>query len=291
MKRQIISIDEHLCNGCGNCIPGCPEGALQLIDGKARLVSDLFCDGLGACLGECPLGAITVIEREAEPYSERTVMENIVRQGPGTIRAHLAHLRDHNETGYLNEAIAVLREKGIQLPAEFEGTDAKHFQPSLHSGCPGSQARSVSRTPAASVAPTTEIPSELTQWPIQLHLINPRNPYFADADLVIAADCVAFSHGDFHRRFLKGKKLVIFCPKLDDGIDGYVEKLTELFAAQNIRSIGVLHMEVPCCFGTVRIVEEALRASGRAIPVTEYTIGISGDIQGVTEKAAAGARA
>lgn len=182
MKRQIINIDDTLCDGCGNCVPGCPEGALQIIDGKARLVSDLFCDGLGACIGECPQGAITVIEREAEPYSERTVMENIVRQGPGTIRAHLAHLRDHNETGYLNEAIAVLREKNIPVPEEFVGSDAKRFQADIPCGCPSSHARVVVPHKTAGVDSGYEAPSELSQWPIQLHLVNPRNPYFAGAD-------------------------------------------------------------------------------------------------------------
>ncbi|RPI96105.1 MAG: 4Fe-4S dicluster domain-containing protein, partial [Spirochaetales bacterium] len=116
MKRQIISINEEKCNGCGLCVPGCPEGALQIIEGKARLVSDLFCDGLGACIGECPEGAITILEREAEPYEERLVMENIIRQGPSVISAHIRHLRDHNETGYLNEALDLLREKGLPVP-------------------------------------------------------------------------------------------------------------------------------------------------------------------------------
>lgn len=272
--RKIIKIDEQKCNGCGLCMPNCPEGAIQIIDGKARLVSDLFCDGLGACLGHCPAGAITIEEREAEKYDERTVMANIVKAGPNTIKAHLDHLRDHNEHGYLAEARAYLKEKNISITEEEEVQMAHHG-----GGCPGM--RMVDNRDAQRGAISDEpvsIGSELRQWPIQLHLLNPHAPYFNDADLLIAADCVAFSFGNFHQRFLKGKTLVILCPKLDDGIDSYIEKLTSIFKDNNVKSVTVAHMEVPCCFGTVQIVEDAIKKSGKHIVMKEYTVSLKGEI-------------
>jgi ferredoxin len=278
MLRKIIRIDDELCNGCGNCIPGCPEGALQMIDGKARLISDLFCDGLGACIGECPLGAITVEEREAEPYNEAKVMENIVRQGEGTIRAHLLHLKDHNETVFLREAVEFLRKRGIPVPDGYTG--APSVIHSTHAGCPGSMAREIShhreeRAPAI----RKNMESELTQWPIQLHLINPMAPYFNGSHLLVAADCVPFAYADFHDRFLRDRKLLILCPKLDSGMDVYIDKLQSLFSNGNIQSVTVLHMEVPCCFGVGKIIGEAMSRAGKDIPVTDYTITVGGDVK------------
>jgi len=280
MIRKIINIDQELCDGCGNCVPGCPEGALQIIDGKARLVGDLFCDGLGACLGECPLGAITVEEREAEPYDEKKVMANIVKQGAGTIRAHLHHLKDHNEDGYLREALGFLRNNGYPVPDGFETGSASLIMTRAHTGCPGSMARDISRTAGNATPPARNtIQSELSQWPIQLHLVNPMAPYFHSAELLVAADCVPFALADFHSEFLRGKKLLIFCPKLDQGIDIYIDKLTQLFAHQEIQSVTLLHMEVPCCFGVGRIVQEAMNKAGRKIRVEDYTITIGGEVK------------
>lgn len=274
MKRQIISINEEKCNGCGLCVPGCPEGALQIIEGKARLVSDLFCDGLGACIGECPEGAITILEREAEPYNERLVMENIIKQGPSVISAHIKHLRDHNETVYLNEALDLLREKGLPVPVEIEPVRHEH-----HAGCPGSRVIDMRghRNQPRHEGPVQR-QSELRQWPVQLHLVNPHAPFLRNADLLVAADCVPFSYAAFHEDLLRDRILVIFCPKLDAGIDQYIEKLTEIFAHQEIRSVTVAHMEVPCCFGAGRIVETAMEKAGKRIPVIDYTIGISGGL-------------
>jgi len=274
MKRKIIEINDALCDGCGNCVPNCAEGAIQMIDGKARLISDLFCDGLGACLGHCPEGAITIEEREAEKYDERRVMENIVKAGPNTIKAHLDHLRDHNEQGYLAEALAYLKERNIFIKEEKGGYMSHHG-----GGCPGM--RMVDNRNEQRGAPAGEqvsIGSELRQWPIQLHLLNPHAPYFQDADLLIAADCVAFSFGNFHQRFLKGKTLVILCPKLDEGLDGYIEKLTSIFKDNNVKSVTVAHMEVPCCFATLQLVEDALRKSGKNIVLKEYTVSLKGEI-------------
>lgn len=272
MKRKIIHIDREKCNGCGECIPNCPEGAIQIIDGKAVLVSDRFCDGLGACLGHCPVGAITTVEREAEPYDERRVMENIMSYGENTIRAHMEHLESHGETELLETAKSVLREKGIVLPEKKAALP--HF-----GGCPGS--RTVDRRrEAVSDSAGEEVPSELRQWPVQLALIHPGAQFFDQADLLIAADCVAFAMGNFHSKLLKGKVLVMFCPKLDQDLAVYQEKLTEIFRTKNIRSVTVAHMQVPCCFGTRALVERALAASGKDIPLNVRIVSIEGQIIG-----------
>lgn len=269
MKRKIIEIDEAKCNGCGVCIPNCPEGALQVIDGKARLVSDLFCDGLGACIGECPQGAIQVIEREAEPYDERRVMSNIVKQGSNTVKAHLKHLKDHGELKLLEIGTAYLKKHGFPVP-ELE-TPGK-----LPCGCPGTLAKKLTKRPGKELGGGA---SALRQWPVQLKLLNPAAEYFDDVDLLISADCVAHAYGAFHRDFLNGKILIILCPKLDSDIDGYVEKLAEIFRLHEIRSVTVAKMEVPCCGGTVAIVDEALKRTGKEIKMNVKTVGINGEIQ------------
>lgn len=293
MKRKIITIDEEKCTGCGLCIPDCPEGALQIIEGKARLVSDLFCDGLGACMGTCPEGAISVTEREAEPYDEQAVMGVIVPQGEAVIRAHLDHLKSHGEDGLYAQAVSYLAGHQIPIPKDIptqpgqgQGQGVQqHIRQRGHqyqaSGCPGSAPQQFSQQGDTSEARQGEgkISSELSQWPVQLRLISPANPVFKDADLLIAADCVPFAYGDFHRDFLKDKILVIFCPKLDEDIEEYSEKLAAIMTAHTIRSITIMHMEVPCCSGTVAVVRKALQQSGKTIPVHEYTIGIRGDIQ------------
>jgi len=281
MKRKIIEIDEERCTGCGQCVPDCPEGALQILDGKARLVSDLFCDGLGACLGTCPEGAIAVIEREAEPYNEKTVMANIVRQGEAVVRAHLEHLAGHGEMGLYDQAIEYLHENGLPVPAH-RAEPVPSAAPTVacpSAGCPGAAARTIERGPYGGGEGGGERPeSELRQWPVQLKLLNPAAPYFDDADLLIAADCVPFAYAGFHREFLRGRIVIIFCPKLDSEIDGYVEKLAEILTRHTIRSITVAHMEVPCCTGTRYVVDRAIERSGKTIPVTEKTISIRGEV-------------
>ncbi len=269
MKRKIIEIDEEKCTGCGLCIPDCPEGALQIIDGKARLVSDLFCDGLGACIGTCPEGAISVIEREAEPYSEEAVMEKIVPQGMGVIKAHLEHLLGHGEEALYHRAIDYLNANEIPVPP--------HETPAAPAACPGTVARSLQREEARSAEQAARIESELRQWPVQLTLVNPAASYFDDADLLVSGDCVPFAYGDFHRDFLQGKILLIFCPKLDADIEGYITKLAEIFSRHTIRSITVLHMEVPCCSGVRYVVDEALKRAKKEIPVAEKTITLQGE--------------
>jgi ferredoxin len=275
--RKIISIDEPKCTGCGECIPNCPEGALQVIDGKARLVSDLFCDGLGACVGHCPTGAMTVEERAAEPYDETRVMANIVKAGPNTIAAHLKHLKDHSACEYYNEALAYLRQHNIPLPGDRQSSIEDRR---LACGCPGSAVRELS--PESSTRPldpsTPRSLSHLRNWPIQLTLVPTSAPYLKSADLLIAADCVAASSPNFHEDFVKGRVLLIGCPKLDDA-DSYREKLAKMFRDNDIKSVTCLHMTVPCCFGLVQLVQQAIADSGRAIPLAEVTIDINGEVK------------
>ena len=279
MKRSIVQIDETLCTGCGECIPGCPEGALQVIDGKARLVSDLFCDGLGACIKTCPYDAITVEEREAEPYDELRVMkESIVPAGANVIAAHLEHLRSHGETGFLNIALGYLKEHDIPVP-EKESCPLENV--AMHAGgCPGSAAKQFGSavTPEIKASPLAPAPSRLTHWPVQLHLVTPLAPCYRESDLLLAADCAAFANGDFHDRFMTGKSLAIACPKLDSGIDRYIDKIVAMIDMAEIKSITVVIMEVPCCGGLMTVVEKALEKASRSVPVRLVVIGVQGDV-------------
>ncbi len=272
MKRQIIEIDEEKCNGCGECIPNCPEGALQIIDGKARLISDLFCDGLGACIGNCPLGAINTIEREAESYDEARVMENIIKAGPNTIKAHLLHLRGHGETDLFKQALAILLRQGIPIPKLEDET-------SCPSGtCPGVAEHTITREAENDLNQVVSMRSELQQWPVQLHLMNPNATYLKNSELLIAADCVPFAYANFHQKFVKGKIVINFCPKLDSGLDSYIEKMTEIFKNQDIKSVTIVRMEVPCCGGMEFIVQKALEAAGKIMMVKMNVISIKGEI-------------
>jgi len=277
MKRTIVSIDEALCTGCGECIPGCPEGALQVIDGKARLVSDLFCDGLGACIKTCPYGAIAVEEREAEPYDERRVMkESIIPAGSNVIAAHLDHLRSHGETDYLNRALKYLKECDIAIPEKHLPSE-QHQNIPAGGGCPGSAAQQF-QAAGSSPGAVASAPSRLTHWPVQLHLVTPSAPCYHGSDLLLAADCAAFAAGDFHERFMSGRSLAIACPKLDTGIDRYIEKLVAMIDMAGIASITVVIMEVPCCGGLMTIVEQALARSVRTVPVRRVMMSVRGEV-------------
>ncbi|MBG0858244.1 MAG: 4Fe-4S binding protein, partial [Bacteroidales bacterium] len=268
MKRDIIKIDDDLCNGCGLCVPNCHEGALQVIDGKVRLVSELMCDGLGACIGHCPEGAITIETREAEPYNEIKVMEQMKDKGRNTVIAHLKHLKDHGETVFLREGVSYLKQHGSELnfnPDEVIDVVHNYGRPVAAAaagghhnhaggGCPGSRERVIEKPAGASLNHEDSV-SELRQWPVQMHLINPNASYFHGSDLLMAADCVAYSTGGFHSRFLKGKSLVIACPKLDYNTEVYVEKLTALIDSAKVNTITVMIMEVPCCGGLLQMVK------------------------------------
>jgi ferredoxin len=271
MERDIIKINEEKCTGCGGCMIGCPEGALQVIDGKARLISDLFCDGLGSCIGECPEDAIEIETREAEPYDEKKVMENIAKSGKHVIKAHLKHLNEHGETDYVNQAIEYLKKNNIDVP------DFEEDSP-LACGCPGSMEQDLGKQRVESQEEAQVLTAELGNWPVQLQLLNPNAPYFKNADLLISADCAPFAYSNFHKRFLKDKILIILCPKLDKTIDQYISKLAEIFQKQDIKSITIVHMEVPCCSGIEVIVKRALEKAGKNIIIKDYTLSIAGDI-------------
>lgn len=243
--RKVIKIDEDLCNGCGMCVPSCAEGAIQIIDGKARLVSDTYCDGLGACLGECPQGALSFEERPADEFDEKAAMEHVKAIGHVTTQtAKPAHPHGHGG-----------------------------------GGCPGSRMfdfrNQTSEEPAGD---TPKLRSELRQWPVKLNLVSPTAPYFQDADLVLAADCTAFAYASFHPDYLKGKALAIGCPKFDD-VERYIAKLQAIIEDGGIRSITVIHMEVPCCLGLLYAAQQALQASGKDIPLKSVVVGVQGEIK------------
>jgi len=258
ITRKIVSIDEEKCNGCGLCVPQCHEGAIQIIDGKARLVKEKYCDGLGACLGHCPQNAITIEERSADEFNENAVKEHLKTLSKST----------DSKTGKSPEEGSIANKK-------------THTQPHASGGCPSAQILNLKKeTPDVSPDNKTgnngHRPSQLGQWPVQLSLVPPDAPFLQDADLLITADCVPFAYADYHKDFLKDKALVIGCPKLDD-VGFYKEKLTEMFRVSGIKSITVLHMEVPCCFGIVTATKQALADSGKDIPFTEETITIRGE--------------
>ena len=246
MKRKIVSIDEHLCNGCGLCVSACHEGAIQLIDGKAKLVSDSYCDGLGDCLPACPVDAIKIVEREAADY---------------------------------DEAAVAARMAAAKVPAPAPAAPAA-AKPPLPCGCPGMLAKAMAPKPAAP-APVSDVPAaapvaQLGNWPVQIKLVNPRAPYLQNAALLVAADCTAFAYADIHRKFMRNKVTLIGCPKLDEG--DYAEKLTAILQANEIKSVTVLRMEVPCCGGIAAAVQRALQASGKVIPWQVVTISTEGQI-------------
>jgi len=313
MKRDIITIDREKCNGCGLCVGGCHEGALQLIDGKAVLISELMCDGLGACIGECPEGAITIEHREAEPYDEVLTISKMVENGKNTVIAHLKHLKDYNEKEYLSQGVEWLLANQSKLNFKAEevlhevhhhqkasacgcGNSQPNQQSHIHvhhhqgGGCPGSAARSFGNSgvtaPATSTATSTapaannmvSSKSELTHWPVQLHLINPNSGHFKGSNLLLAADCVAFSLGNFHNDYLKGKTLAIACPKLDSNKEVYVEKITALIDSAQVDTITVMKMEVPCCGGLLQIARMAMEKATRKVPIKLLTVGIQGEI-------------
>jgi NAD-dependent dihydropyrimidine dehydrogenase PreA subunit len=249
MLRKIVRIDADKCNGCGDCVPSCAEGAITIVNGKAVLAAENLCDGLGACLGECPMDAITVEEREADEFDEIAVEKHLTALGkPLPAHQHIP-------------------QRQIPTPPHHGG------------GCPGSRAMSFARPQETAAVETGSRQSQLGQWPVQLSLVSTTAPYFQDADLLITADCVPFAYANYHEEFLKGKAVVVGCPKLDDN-QFYMNKLTELFSKSDVKSVAVLKMEVPCCGGIAVAARQALVASGKQIPYKEITIGIKGDIKG-----------
>lgn len=283
MIREMVKIDEDKCDGCGLCVPNCHEGALQIIDGKARLISDLMCDGLGACLGHCPQDAISIEKREAAPYDEVAVIIDMIPKGMNVVVAHLIHLKEHNETEYFQLAMDHLNKNKENL-----GFDINEMKKQVHNstshaagsacGCPGSAERVIKKEEAPSSSSNKDVPSALRHWPVQMHLINPNAQHFQGSDFVLAADCVAFSMGNFHPELLEGKTLGILCPKLDSNTESYIEKIKTLIDDAKINTITVAIMEVPCCGGTISFVQQALQRASRKVPVKAIVIGVNGDI-------------
>ncbi|MFC1987787.1 ATP-binding protein [Chloroflexota bacterium] len=235
--RQIVRIDEEKCNGCGVCVPACAEGALQIVDGKAKLISETYCDGLGACLGECPQGAITIEERTAEDFDEEAVK---------------LYLEEKDE----------------------------HTTEELPCGCPSATVTQFERlaTTEATLKDTPSQQSMLGHWPVQLTLVPPTAPFLQGTDLVLTADCVPFAYAGFHQDFLRNHSLLVACPKLDD-FQAHLEKLTSILRHSSVKSLTVVHMEVPCCSGLVHMAKQALQLSGKDIPLEEVTVGVKGDLK------------
>lgn len=270
MVRDIVVIDEAKCNGCGDCVTACAEGAIQVINGKAKLVSELYCDGLGACLGHCPQGAITVEKREAVAFDEAAVATHLARSG---------RKAEHHPAPVAATATSAASHSGCP-GSRFQSLSAK--PPHHHGGgCPSASFAQFDprgqTVPQPRPAATDDIPSELTHWPVQLRLLGPSAPVLRNAHLLLAADCVPVAYPDFHRKMLHGRAVVIACPKLDDPT-GYIEKLTEMISVGELASITVAHMEVPCCTGILNMAVEARRRSGRNIPLIDIVIGRQGDI-------------
>jgi len=241
--RKIVKINEEKCNGCGLCVPACHEGAMQIIDGKAKLLAEKLCDGLGDCLGECSLGAIEIIEREAEEFDEIAVKERLEELNRETTPSDLC-----------------------------PGT-----KPQFFGGCPGSRAQSFDFEQEETAAEKVNINSELRQWPVQLHLVPINAPYFQNKDLLVAADCVPIAYANFHQELLKDNGVAIACPKLDNTAP-YVKKLAEIIKQNNINSVTIARMEVPCCGGLSMIVKQAVQEAGTNVTVVEKIIGVKGNI-------------
>ena len=248
MKRKIITINEDLCDGCGNCASACSEGALQIINGKATLVKEDFCDGFGDCMGECPTGALMIEERESKPFDIDATKEYLLKtKGDEAVQKMVAAQKKHE----------------IKEPAP------------LVCGCPGSMAKSIGRAPSAVALPGGPSEPQLRNWPVQIPLLPVKAPYYQGADLLVAADCCAYAYAGFHNDFIKGYTLAIGCPKLDNA-GAHKEKLTSIMSENDIKSVTIAYMEVPCCGGLVRLVEEAVKESGKNIPVKKTKIGIRG---------------
>ena len=235
--RNIIVIDEEKCNGCGLCAKACAEGAIKIINGKAKLVSETYCDGLGACIGRCPQNALTIEQREAKSFDEEAT------------KKHLNRMKQPQPTPFM---------------------------------CPGIASSQLRNTAEKSDSATGGTSSQLTHWPVQLKLVSAHAPYFADARLLLVADCVPFAMGDFHSRFLRGRSIVIGCPKLDDA-RFYVEKLADILRANKLKSLSVVHMEVPCCHGLTRIAQEALAKAGIKMTFEDVTVGLNGGVSKVEQ--------
>lgn len=258
--REMVHIDEEKCTGCGLCVPSCAEGAIQIIDGKAKLVADNLCDGLGACLGDCPEGAISIIKREAAEFDEEAVEKRLEEIGGKP------HVADSATAGQGGCPSAQVKSFPASKPVHAGG------------GCPSARSMSFAGTrKEAHTEDTGQRPSELRQWPVQLHLVPPTAPFLNDKEVLLAADCVPFAFADFHKEMLKNRALLIACPKLDN-TQPYLEKLVAMLQQNNIKKLLVAHMEVPCCSGLIAIARQAIEKSGVEVPFETIKVGIQGDL-------------
>jgi len=257
--REIIEIDEAKCNGCGLCVPNCAEGAIAIIDGKAKLVNDIYCDGLGACLGHCPEGALKIVKRDADDFDEEAVEKLLKAHGRPLLQAS--------------------HENPIVKPMEH------HHQPHHHhdgGGCPGSRMMEFKKELQPQGATydngdvEIKIKSQLSQWPVQLNLVPVNAPYFKNADLLVTADCVPFAYPNYHLELLKGRAVAVGCPKLDD-VSYYIDKLTAMIQENNFKSITIAYMEVPCCMGIVMAVNQAVNNANVEVPVKLVKISLQGE--------------
>jgi len=258
VKRKIIEIDEELCDGCGDCIISCPEQAIQLVETpsgkKARLVKDIYCDGLGACIGSCPRDAMNIEEREVEEYNEEETIARIKEKAPEMLKTHIEHLK------------------------EYEDELAKHHSHKMPGNMPSCPSARILKWEEKDekTGKESRITSQLRQWPIKIHLVPPYAPYLKDAEIALVADCVPFAYPNFHQDILKGKSILIGCPKLDD-MNVYIEKLVQIINTTQPKKINIVHMEVPCCFGLIHIVKKALEQTGAQIPFETIKIGLKGN--------------
>ena len=282
MLRDIVNIDEERCDGCGQCVPTCAEGAIRIIDGKARLVSDVLCDGLGECLGHCPQGAIPIERPEETEFSEQAVAAHLGRSSMAIPSRHGLHL--HRDGSQVHQADSNTCPSGGGCPSsrfqEFKAShraavsagiaDGSHSMGEMNKGYESQQ---------DSVGPLEQscLPSELTHWPVQLRLLSPSAPTFKNAHMLLAADCVPIAYPEFHRQMLRGRAVVIACPKLDDPA-GYLEKLTEMIRVNEPASLTVAHMEVPCCTGILHLALQARKLSGKPVPLIDVVVSRRGDL-------------
>jgi ferredoxin len=265
VKRQIITIDEEKCDGCGNCVPSCAEGALRVVNGKARLMKESFCDGLGACLGECPQGALRVVETMVDAYDEPAVLGYLQQTAPHMVEQHVAHLREHGMASSYNPApTGVAACPSVRMRAWDDGRQTDDGRPTTPIPLFGFGVE-----PAAS----TRQASELRQWPVQLHLVPIQAPFFQDADLALIADCVPFAAPNTHADFIKDHAIAVGCPKLDDG-RAYITKLAQILRNNVIRSLKIIRMEVPCCGGLEYIARQAMALSGKDVPLESVVVNI-----------------
>ncbi len=268
ITRKIIQIDEERCDGCGLCVPACHEGALQVIDGKARLVSEIYCDGLGDCLGECPQDAITIIEREAAPFDEEAVEKRMaeLKEEKKEVEKEVA-----NKDAEMVQGCSGGKDGAVSPccpPRELIGLEGRGKKKS-------SNVASKGESPEGSCCDDGAVDSELSNWPVQLHLVPAEASFLRNPELLIAADCVPFASANFHRQILRDKALLIGCPKLDD-TDAYLQKVTEILKKNDIRTLTVAIMEVPCCGALYRLVEQSVKRSGKNIELKKIVIGVDG---------------